>query len=93
MTTTWLSDPWGDARYALRALARNSGFTAVAVLTLSIGIGATTAICTLAKTILLAPLPLVDADRLVRIVENDRPRGLPSLELPGVSSWQARRPR
>lgn len=50
------ADPWGDARYALRALARNRGFTAVAVLTLSIGIGATNAIGTLANTILLAPL-------------------------------------
>ena len=90
MTTTWLFDPWRDARYALRALARNRGFTAVAVLTLSIGIGATTAICTLANTILLAPLPLVDANRLVRIVENDRPRGLPSLSYREYQAWQAR---
>jgi putative ABC transport system permease protein len=90
MTTTWLFDPWGDARYALRALARNRGFTAVAVLTLSIGIGATTAIGTLANTILLGPLPLAGADRLVRIVENDRPRGLPSLSYREYQDWQTR---
>jgi putative ABC transport system permease protein len=88
--TTWLFDAWRDARYALRALARNRGFTAVAVLTLSIGVGATTAICTLANTILLAPLPLLDANRLVRIVENDRPRGLPNLTYREYHDWQAR---
>ena len=62
----------------------------IAVLTLSIGIGATTAICTLASTILLAPLPIVDANRLVRIVENDRPRGLPNLSYREYQAWQAR---
>jgi putative ABC transport system permease protein len=88
--TTWLGDAARDAGYARRALARHRGFTAVAVFTLSIGIGATTAICTLANAILLAPLPLVDGDRLVRIVENDRPRGVPGLTYREYDEWQAR---
>ena len=63
--------------YAVRSLARSPGFTAAAVLTLAVGIGATTAICSVVNTILLRPLPLRDADRLVRILEPDRPRNMP----------------
>ena len=88
-STMWLFDACRDVGYAGRALARHRGFTAVAVLTLSIGIGATTAIGTLANTILLAPLPLVDANRLIRIVENDRPRSLPNLTYREYQDWQA----
>ena len=56
--------------YALRSLRRNPGFAAVAILTLAIGIGATTAIYSVVDTILLQPLPFRDSDYLVRIVEN-----------------------
>jgi putative ABC transport system permease protein len=59
-----------DVRYALRTLRTSPGFTAVAVLTLAVGIGATTAIYSVVDTILLQPLPFPDSDRLVRIVEN-----------------------
>ena len=89
-TATWLDDAWRDTGYALRSLARNRGFTAVAVLTLSIGIGAATAIGSLANTILLTPLPLADAGRVVRLVENDRPRGFPNLSYREYLEWQAR---
>jgi putative ABC transport system permease protein len=85
-----LIDTWADARYALHSLARERRFTIVVMLTLSIGIGAATAIGTLANTILLAPLPVFRADRLVRIVENDRPRGFPSLSYQEYLEWQAR---
>jgi predicted permease len=66
----WLDDLRQDARYALRALRKTPAFTIVAVLTLALGIGATTAIYSVVDTILLQPLPFPNSDRLVRVVEN-----------------------
>src|SRR5439155_19938924 len=61
----WLDDFVRDARYAIRTLWRTPGFTALAVLTLALGIGATTAIFTLINDVLLLPLPVLDARDLV----------------------------
>lgn len=56
-----------DFRYALRTLARTPGFTAVAVLTLAVGLGANTAIFTIFDSIVLRPLPYRDPGRLVAV--------------------------
>ena len=55
----------GDIRYGLRALLRNPGFAAVAVLSLALGIGATTAMFSLIYAVLLHPFPYAGADRIM----------------------------
>jgi len=56
-----------DARFALRTLARNPGFSAVAILTLGLGIGMSVAVWSVVDAVLIEPLPYPDADRLVEI--------------------------
>lgn len=87
----WLSELRQDLSYAVRTLRRAPGFASVSVLTLALGIGATTAIFSLVYAVLLAPLPYPDADRLVRIWETSPQGATRNVVSSGnVVDWQAR---
>ncbi len=66
---TLTGDLWLDIKFGLRMLRKTPGFTAVAALTLALGIGANTAIFTVINAAMLRPLPFADAERLIRIYE------------------------
>jgi putative ABC transport system permease protein len=81
-----------DIRYGVRAFVQRPGFTAVAVLTLAIGIGATTTIFSVVDAVLLKPLPYPDADRLFVLWESNDRRGMPYMNVapPNFADWRAR---
>ena len=77
-----------DARYAIRQLLKAPGFTVVAVLTLALGIGATTAIFSVVDGVLLRPLPFPKSDELVRVHEVVPQYGLFSVAPATFLDWR-----
>ena len=75
VTATWLEDAWKDMRLAVRQLRTTRGFTAAAVISLALGIGANAAIFTLIDAVLLKSLPVRDPGGLV-LLGNARGRGV-----------------
>jgi hypothetical protein len=67
----WLEDLRRDIAYAVRTLARTPGFTATAVLTLALGIGAATVIYSVLRNVVLEPFPYSRSDRMVNVVLTD----------------------
>ncbi len=65
----WLDDLIGDTGYALRMLRKRPAFSAIAILSLAIGIGANAALFSVVDAVVLHPVPLADADRLVVVDE------------------------
>jgi predicted permease len=83
---------WADAKYAIRQLSKNFGFAVTAILTLALGIGATTAMFSLVNAVLLRPLPFPEQDRLMWLAMQDHslPGVVPeSLSYPDYFDWRA----
>jgi putative ABC transport system permease protein len=79
-----------DIRYGLRMLAKNPGFTAVAVITLALGIGANTAIFGVMNALLLRPLPYPQGNQLITLWERNLPAGIPDGQVSAANfyDWQ-----
>jgi putative ABC transport system permease protein len=84
---TWLDTVWRDVAYAARVLRRSPRFTTTALTLLVLGIGSTTAIISIAYTVLVRPLPYANADRLVFLAESREGRSMAWLN---YTDWRRR---
>src|SRR4030095_9851687 len=83
---TWLDSVWRDVAYAARVLRRSPRFTAPALTLLVLGMGATTAIVSIAYTVLVRPLPYAHSDRLVFLAEKEGS----GIAWPNFEDWRRR---
>ncbi|HEX5412739.1 MAG TPA: ABC transporter permease [Terriglobia bacterium] len=84
-----------DLRYGLRQLRHNPGFTAVAIVTLALGIGANTAVFTLVNSVLLQPLPYRNPSKLVAVYQSPPAKSFPGIKTFAIApanylDWQRR---
>ena len=86
----WLEGLNQDLRVALRMLRRNPGLTAIILLTLTLGIGATTAIFSVVNCVLLRSFPYYHSERLVALSERNASFSVMNITLPNLRDWQAR---
>jgi len=77
-----------DARYAARGLVKNPGFSAIAIVTLALGIGASTVAFTLVNGVLIRPLPFPEPDRLVFLEERMDDGSTLTLSFPNFDDWR-----
>src|SRR5215472_4149852 len=80
---------WQNLRYGIRILAKSPGFALMAVLTLTIGIGANTAIFTVVNSVLLRPLPFHEPERLMIVSESEPKFEDMSVAYQNFTDWRA----
>jgi putative ABC transport system permease protein len=78
-----------DLRYVIRSLRRNPGFFFITVVTLALGVGATTAIFSVVNAVLLQPLPYPSSDRIVQLFQVDKDGKRMSVSEPNFADWQS----
>jgi putative ABC transport system permease protein len=91
-TFVWIDTSWQDIRYAVRSLRRSPGFAITAILSLTLGLGASLAVFTVADNLLVRPLPYRNSSQLVMIWEANPQHGLDhNVASPGnYFDWKAR---
>jgi len=84
----WLEKTWRDLRYGLRTLRRAPGFGLIAIVVMALGIGATTSLFTLVRSVLLRPLPFHEPNKLVMLYEHSGPRGTNPVSPGDFHDWR-----